>query len=578
MKKHISKINKYLLEHYPTIWNTRLVWMLSISIIIHLLFFIGGLLSLVNPASLHNRRAIDLFFDSGLYNFGILISIIMLVVWLIFLFKNNSFKSFYPNTRLQIFQHFVIYFVIIFFSTSFYFSFTLGIKLYIDSSYETETIQEEITLANNTALFFSHGIDQYKIGNRKHPRPFDSIFCETRSAYIKDDSLTFKFLSDTYQFYSLRTEIINNEKDNYYYGNSTEDYVYRKTNDSLTTYFFKDSIIDIRKHIETVAPSYYNHSKTFYNSNKDIYHEDYLYTTDYGLFDFDDNDKRLIRSRINNELLKRNNPNEIKAMLSDFLQILNLYKVEHNISADEWFQLIYKPDNFEINSFIRSSKPLPYERDFIYDASERTELEKFVAKNTTDYYMETSSLYNAFDNIEEIKSKNIFEDIIHFYCWFAFILASLIFIFRITGLRPFIFSVIVVTVLMTITALLATVVFQATNDDFGIYFIEYFILIIGTIILAIPIFYAEHVKKGIVAVCLNISIVGFLLYVLLIIGIISTHQANYCDTLSIEERVDCFILIESLGIYTSYILFVLGFIFLFFYSRIIKNWKALPEQ
>ena len=44
MKTYFTKIDQYLLENYPTIWNTKIVWMLLVNIIIHILFFFIGFL------------------------------------------------------------------------------------------------------------------------------------------------------------------------------------------------------------------------------------------------------------------------------------------------------------------------------------------------------------------------------------------------------------------------------------------------------------------------------------------------------------------------------------------------------
>ena len=35
-------MNKYLLERYPTIWNTHIVWVLPLALLAQVLFFIGG--------------------------------------------------------------------------------------------------------------------------------------------------------------------------------------------------------------------------------------------------------------------------------------------------------------------------------------------------------------------------------------------------------------------------------------------------------------------------------------------------------------------------------------------------------
>ena len=131
MKKFIKRTNTYLLERYPIIWNTRVFWVLLVSLGIHVLFYLFGLVSISNIETFHRRSVIDLFFDNGTVFFGVIISILMLVIWLIFHFKHNAFKSFYPSSRRGLFLQFFCYLVIIFASTTFYYSYIYGVKTYV---------------------------------------------------------------------------------------------------------------------------------------------------------------------------------------------------------------------------------------------------------------------------------------------------------------------------------------------------------------------------------------------------------------------------------------------------------------
>ena len=96
MKTFIYKTNQYLLERYPTIWNTRLVWMLLAAVTLHLLFFVFGFFTLTNPEMLQERRVTNLFFENGSIFLSVIISILVVVTWIIYMFKNNAFKNFYP--------------------------------------------------------------------------------------------------------------------------------------------------------------------------------------------------------------------------------------------------------------------------------------------------------------------------------------------------------------------------------------------------------------------------------------------------------------------------------------------------
>ncbi len=152
--------------------------------------------------------------------------------------------------------------------------------------------------------------------------------------------------------------------------------------------------------------------------------------------------------------------------------------------------------------------------------------------------------------------------------------------FRITGLKPLLFSILTVGVLILLVTLMTAVIFYLINgnDNDAFYFISYLTLAIGTLILAIPIFFIKYIKKIIVGICVNISLIGFSFYVFLIIGIISMYQNDACQ--ADDDYFDyyhCDTLLNSLELNWSYVLLAIAILFLLFYSKVIKQWKSLPE-
>lgn len=581
MKSYIHRINQYLLERYPNIWNTRLIWMLSISLVIHIVFFIFGLVSLTSPSSLHERGVWTVFFENGAIHFSVMLSVLLLVIWLINMFKNNAFKNFYPVSRWQLFSQFLLYFIIILFSTTFYYSYNFGLKTYISSAYEDVTLKDDIEKANMAAIFFSQDIEDYTIDKRRFPPILSELYCEMTDEFIDVEKPFYSFLDYKYQYYSLKSE--NRSFDYANYNDLETPYVYTIQKDSIQTFFYKDSVVDVSSYIKSAYPTYNNYSATFYESEENDPYGNYSndYYTDYeysNIKRLEYTEKAKLSSQKTQELLRRNNPKEIKQVLVDFLLIAKKYEIETNITSDTWFKLIYHPNSFEIKSLIRDEKK-PVDRT-VYENYEKTMLEQFNIDHTTDFYIRTNDLNNAFENIETIKSSSVINENIHVFIWIAFFLSSLIFIFRISGLKSLLFTIITVGLLSVFVALLATLshfLLQFSNNSVEL-FVAYFVFFLGTIILAIPIFFAKKLKKQIISVCMNISIGGFVLYVLLIIGIISIHQSHYCDEIyNYTYRYDCPVLIVNLGSYTSYILLASGLLFLYFYTAIIKKWKALAE-
>lgn len=590
MKKIIHKTNKYLLEKFPILWNTKLVWVLFISTILHLLFYILGYNTLTNPEILHEYEAKSIFFKNGTVFVNIIISVLLIVIWLILLFKNNAFKSFYPTSKFNLFKQFICYLIAIFCLTTFFISYNTGLKTYIESNYNDERITKEIEITNDAALFFSHDIKNYTINNRRYPELLSKLYCETYllrdnkdSIKSKSDSLknNLTFSDYEYTFYTLKEE-----KRKISQGFNTG-YLFHKTKDSIITYFYKDSIYDVSNIINSAYPSYYNYSKTFFTPREAL-NNSYSTHVNYDLHDeysYNINNyftkKHENRSKRNQELLNRNNPEEIKKLLQKFISIINNYKINNNINSEKWFDLVYHPlEGFKLKNLIRTEDKKDYQFN-LYQNEDAGSFSSFYDNYLTDFYIESDALYNTYENIESIKIDKTIIESIHFYIWLSFFLSSLIFMFRITGLKSLLFTILSVGILCLIVTLLTVMFsyFSGFNDNKSGYFISYLTLLIGSIILAIPIFFSRNIKKTIVSVCLNISIVGFILFIFLIITTITLHQTDFCrDYMTNYSYNECPTFLNSLGIYWSYILFIVNLIFIYFYVGIIKTWKALPEE
>ena len=121
-------MKKYLLEHYPAIWNTHVVLLLPLILLSHLVFFALGFIMLTD-----STLGISYYPWGNLFNglpmlLNFIIIVLLLVGWLIYLFRNNAFERFYPVSRWQLFWRFVVYFAVIGGITSSSFSFMAGEK------------------------------------------------------------------------------------------------------------------------------------------------------------------------------------------------------------------------------------------------------------------------------------------------------------------------------------------------------------------------------------------------------------------------------------------------------------------
>lgn len=624
----INKINKYLIERYPTIWNTRIVWMLAINLLVHILFYFIGFVSHSNPVSLQSSRVIDDYFSSGVIMIHIIISMLLLVGWLVYMFKNNGFKNFYPTSNIKLFGQFVCYLVIVFASITFYFSYMFGLRSYVNVAYPNDELVKNVEIINKAYPFLSVGYQDYTLDKKAYPKPFYDLYCETNSDLIDHNKKYFETNGYEYQFYSLYKVAIaarDTNGDFKYpaaeYKNGT-DLAYKEVVNDTCMYYFKKDVVDLSADIKTSNLSYYNFSRVFYTLSfdeidfYDRYNYSYTssYSTETAVYDINPNiNKNYEFSKQFSAILDRKNPEEIKKILNDFLQISNKYQIRTNLNANEWFKLIYHPDNFEVKNFIfedehtyaypidsaaaivdtlrtdvaAATAAVP-EETAVVEAAEAAavavaevagssdKMYHYYNKNLTKNYYEVNDLSDFLRSVELIKNVDFVSRNIHVYIWIAFFFSTLIFSFRVTNLRSVIFTGITTGVLGLLIGLMVLVYSMSLGGDEE-YFAAYLVFIIATIIILIPFLLLTSASKLFSSIFMNMTINGFVLYLLLILGIISMHQSKACYDENYNYKENCITILEYLDMYTSYLLLAAGLLFMFLYTAVIKKWRAVPE-
>lgn len=624
----INKINKYLIERYPTIWNTRIVWMLAINLLVHILFYFIGFVSHSNPVSLQSSRVIDDYFSSGVIMVHIIISMLLLVGWLVYMFKNNGFKNFYPTSNIKLFGQFVCYLVIVFASITFYFSYMFGLRSYVNVAYPNDELVKNVEIINKAYPFLSVGYQDYTLDKKAYPKPFYDLYCETNSDLIDHNKKYFETNGYEYQFYSLYKVAITARDDNgdfkypaAEYKNGT-DLAYKEVVNDTCMYYFKKDVVDLSADIKTSNLSYYNFSRVFYTLSfgeidfYDRYNYSYTssYSTETAVYDINPNiNKNYEFSKHFSAILDRKNPEEIKKILNDFLEVSKQYKIKTNLDTDKWFKLIYHPDNFEVKNFIfedehtyaypidsaaaivdtlrtdvaAATAAVP-EETAVVEAAEAAavavaevagssdKMYHYYNKNLTKNYYEVNDLSDFLRSVELIKNVDFVSRNIHVYIWIAFFFSTLIFSFRVTNLRSVIFTGITTGVLGLLIGLMVLVYSMSLGGDEE-YFAAYLVLIIATIIILIPFLLLTSASKLFSSIFMNMTINGFVLYLLLILGIISMHQSKACYDENYNYKENCITILEYLDMYTSYLLLAAGLLFLFLYTAVIKKWRAVPE-
>ena len=479
----INKINKYLLEQHPLIWNTRLVWMLGINILVHLLFFSLGFSSVKGVEDLkffHNLKAF--FFETSAVYYNVLISIFVLLIWVLFYLRNNAFKDLYSVKKGMLFQQFLIIFFVIFISSSQYYSFNKGLTVRIKALYSWQEIDADIKAFNKTALFLTQDQENFEINKKKYPTPFPLEVAKT-SNYSKPPAIDktkpyVKYNGDDFQFYKI--DEAAKEKD-----------VKENRYDNLASNNFKYRIVeDITAFRALIHPSLYNFSKQqFSYGQKEIDYQNQL--------------------NYYQKILDDKNSFKIKEALKTFLNLAKKYKATSNLELEKWFQLIDNQPNYLLKELIGKSNPTL--DNFNHPKYTYNKISNYPLTGNIPYSRELYFNYNKIDNLFGLVYQANFStfntDILSFLLVFSIFFGSILFVFKTTNMKTILLSFVASLVVFVLIVWLMS----SARNLFGIFkYPEYYIMLSLSSVITIfaLISYLLKWRKIIVAIFWSLSLIA----------------------------------------------------------------------
>jgi hypothetical protein len=152
-----KKTQDYLLLHRPLLWNLKIVPMAAIMVVIHILFFIAGYADGAVDFSEHNE---SYYFDwtEGFATItGVFISILLTLIWLVFYFRNNAFKSYYPKSNSALYREWLLIFVICIVNVSYPLTFAYAKDLRARNYYEESELMRRTDIISMVSLFADGG-------------------------------------------------------------------------------------------------------------------------------------------------------------------------------------------------------------------------------------------------------------------------------------------------------------------------------------------------------------------------------------------------------------------------------------
>ncbi len=398
-----KRINTYTLEHYPIAWNTHIIWMTLSAILINAIFWVMGymatnmhLIKSSNFSYLFTNAAFSLLYGVSILVIGIL--------WLIKVYKNNPMKSFYKLDKLYLFKVFLHFFIIIFLHSLVYFSFTKGKYAKTKTLLHKNELVAEIHTLNNAYPFFLTNLDDYKFEARAYPNPFPlkNLIGKTSTANNNEQSLP-NGLDNTKPYIKLG--------DRYYqFGTTT-----CKTTSNCIEICSVDSVYDISKVYGLATYSLYNFSTLL------IQPKSFLPSNNYAK-----NNAPYVHSIINTR-----NAKAITATIDSVKQIAVKYNVEMRINTNELVTAALKPLDSSItdiaseeNSDAGYDKNITTNKEggYIGVRLSAYQYEKELSRN----HLNKSDLENVYENYEKAYDGINYKEVIWFMFFFSLAAAYLL--------------------------------------------------------------------------------------------------------------------------------------------------------
>jgi hypothetical protein len=194
-----KKTQKYLLLNYPLLWNTKVIPLTAFLVLAHIVYFFfgysNGTLDFNETEQNYRSQADDLVLF-----FSVLISILTLIIWLVFYFKNNAFKAFYPKGNFSLLKEWLLLFFISSLLCSFFVTYQYGDDCKVRSYFSEKEAMKRCDIISKASIFYGEGFDE--------PKYKDSLINDTLRR------IDLKFVRFNKQKYSL-TSLYNKSIENF---------------------------------------------------------------------------------------------------------------------------------------------------------------------------------------------------------------------------------------------------------------------------------------------------------------------------------------------------------------------------
>lgn len=405
----IKRLQNHLLEHYPLLWNMRLLSVLSVILALHIVHFMVGYNSFDDLDTFGWREPEARFFSTPFVMFSFIISTVVFILWLIRVFRNNAFKSFYPFSNGQLFAQMMIILLVCLLNITYYYSYTIGYVWHSRNQSNEEVNKKDVEIYNKVIPLLQESTDAYKIENRCWPKPFPL------SRHYKSTGQN----EVTYQ----NGRAVNTPAEFYYESRTGDIFTPEEIDSMVGGYQF----------------SYLNQCNDYIYLNLAFVSPNY--------YDGPNPERKSEENRIAFVALL-NNPKELKKAMQDFIEMCDRHQITYKLNADDWFQWVYNPPYYPVKYTIKQ---------WYYSGTSMgsTGGNQF---NPKGYYVELNKLQNKLSNTMRSYRYSFKLGVFCGFLYAALAMSLLVFAYRATSRRvwlvSFIGSGLICLIVGTLTAII----------------------------------------------------------------------------------------------------------------------------
>lgn len=578
-----KKIDKYLLENHPVVWNTKFVGMTLILLLFNVVFFVMGYLSFGSAVELQEYNVFNRYFSSVYVWFGILAALLILFLWLNQYFKHNAFKSHYPKSNSSLYKEFLIVFMIIFMLSGTYFSFTKGLEVRIAGLKTESQLEKDIDLVNKVGPFtlqelrYQDGRSYSHAGRCVDVPQFDSLVSkdDVLKLYVQnkfdswelnsDDTVNYQKFADSlkhklYKYHEFESVLIKhfpNRKD----WKSPQDFKTQEEYSSInyTEPYYETETVYVEDAVDYAASEVVRATETISFNLNSIYNACGIV-----IYPNDSTKNNVYYAQKLKSLLDNQEKDSIETMLNQYLKLADELQVGYRFQDKNWIDYVYNPPYYFVD----------------YELSNASRYSEKHLKTFKKDYVAESALSTSLQNIEKAHYGIIKLNEIISWLYFSMAFTLLIFTFRTTSLRTWIIalvgSIVVFFILLCAFFVLSRIFYDAYDILVGILFLSAVILF--WILSISPI--NGNSWKLISGVNLNWKIWTFGAIIPVVVGLYSTYlsrkypyaynqeQYQHPHEIWINQNFDI-IFLANFGLILLYILLILP---------LLKKWQAMADE